>query len=920
MSPARWRQIEELYHAARDLEGSRRAELLAQTDPELRREVEKLLDQPTSGSPLDNPAWEGAGTVANPSIGSQLGPYRIEERIGSGGMGEVYRAIDTRLRRAVAIKIPNEPLDGRFAKEARSIAALNHPNICTIHDVGPNYIVMELVEGPTLAERIDKTPLPEAEALAIARQIAAALDAAHQKGIVHRDLKPANIKVKLDGSIKVLDFGLARTVPDRLPGEIEETRTLTVTEAGTIAGTPAYMSPEQALGKPVDKRTDIWAFGVILYEMLTAQRLFGGANTAEVLRAVLTREPEWDRIPHSVRPLLKGCLERDPARRLRDIGDTTFLLEAPVEIRPRSTRLWWFAVAAALILGVLAGALALSRRSGTPDQPFLSLDIAPPEGLAFASGVNTSGFSISPDGRTAAFTVTAKGTTTLWIRALDGPGAHLMEGTEGAALPFWSPDSRSIAFFAKNTLKRVDLAGGKPQVVADVAIGVGGTWGADGRILYGGWSTGLMQVPASGGNPTTFTSPDEGRGEQFHYWPQILPGGSFLYFVRSSNPDYTGVYVARLAEPHKATQVLHVVDNAIFAPLGINNTGGHLLWLRDETLVAQPFDAVSWKLSGQPHTVAEPVAGLGLHAQMRATASSTGVLLYSNSYALSQLLWVDRNGKVLAPLAERSSYGQFSISPDGHRLVFDRANPGGSDLWIMDVDRAVSTRFTAIPGISIVPVWSPDGRTILFSSDSPFNIFRKDASGTSAEEPVQKSLNRQFPSDWSRDGRWLIFEEIAGNHESVWVRPAPPQSGESRRFPGTSASQQSFGRFSPDGHWISFCSNESGRSEVYIDAFPTPRGKTRISASGGLFPQWSPDGNSLFYVTTADSTLMSVALQKGTGSIVPSTPVSIRQVTILDEGVSPYLVEPSGRRLLIVEQENIPRPLKVIMNWPTLVR
>jgi Tol biopolymer transport system component len=920
MSPGRWRQIEELYQAARDLDGTRRAELLAQADPDLRREIEKLLDQPTSGSPLDSPAWEEAGAVATPSIGSQLGPYRIEERIGSGGMGEVYRAIDTRLRRAVAIKIPNEILDGRFAKEARAIAALNHPNICTIHDVGPNYIVMELVEGPTLAERMGKTPLSETEALAIARQIAAALDAAHQKGIVHRDLKPANIKVKPDGSIKVLDFGLARTAPDRQPGEIEETRTLTVTEVGTIAGTPAYMSPEQALGKPVDKRTDIWAFGVILYEMLTAGRLFDGANTAEVLRSVLTREPEWDRIPHNVRPLLRSCLERDPARRLRDIGDTPFLLEAPVEIRPRSTRLWWFAVVAALILGVLAGALALSRRGGAPDQPFLSLDIAPPEGLAFASGVNTSGFSISPDGRTAAFIVRVKGNTGLWIRALDGTGAHPVEGTEGAALPFWSPDSRSIAFFTKNTLKRVDLAGGKPQLVTDVAIGVGGTWGADGRILYGGWSTGLMQVSASGGKPVPFTTLDGGRGEQFHYWPQILPGGSFLYFVRSTKPEHTGVYAARLAEPHKATQLLHVVDNAIFAPQGINNTSGHLLWLRDETLVSQSFDAVSWKLSGDPHTIAEPVAGLGLHAQMRAAVSSTGVLLYSASNALNQLTWVDRNGKILGPLAEPAPYGQFRFSPDGRRLIFDRQNPGGSDLWIMDVDRAVSTRFTAIPGISIVPVWSPDGRTILFSSDSPFNMYRKDASGTSAEERLQKSPNRQFPNDWSQDDHWLLFEEIAGSHESVWVRPAPPQTGEIRPYPGASASQQSFARFSPDGHWVSFCSDESGRSEVYIDAFPNPRGKTRISTSGGQFPQWSPDGNSLFYVATADSTLVSVALQKGTGSIVPSTPVSIQRVTIVDEGVSPYLVEPNGRRLLILEPEKIPRPLKVIMNWPALLK
>ena len=481
------------------------------------------------------------------AAGSQLGPYRIEAPLGSGGMGSVYRAVDTRLGRQVAIKIPSTPFDGRFEREARAIAALNHPNVCTVHDVGPNYLVMELVEGPTLAERLRRGPLPYAEAMAIARQIADALEAAHEFGIIHRDLKPANVKIKPDGTIKVLDFGLARMAEHAPSDQEDPTHSLSLTEAGAILGTPRYMSPEQAMGKPVDKRADIWAFGAVVYEMVTGLRLIAGDTTPEILTAILTVEPDWNRVPAAARPLLKRCLEKDPKRRLRDIGEARFIVEEQPVHAPASRR-WWIAAAAALVAGALGGGWAVWQlRRAASEERLLRLDIQPPDGSWFASGTNTSGLAISPDGKTAAYIVDTNGKTALWIRSLDEPEARPAEGTDGALLPFWSPDGKSIAFFARGTLQRLDLAGGKPRILCDVGtLAVGGSWGADGHILFGGWLKGLFQVPASGGKPVAFTTPNAARGEAFHYWPQVLPGGNFLYFVRSAKPENSGVYAASL--------------------------------------------------------------------------------------------------------------------------------------------------------------------------------------------------------------------------------------------------------------------------------------------------------------------------------------------------------------------------------------
>jgi eukaryotic-like serine/threonine-protein kinase len=925
MTPARRRQIEDLYQAALSTDTNLRSALLAQADPDVRLAVERMLDQPGAGSPFDSPAWVGmSGSVAQqPSIGSQLGPYRIEASIGSGGMGEVYRAIDTRLQRSVAIKISTEQFNTRFEREARAIAALNHPNICTIHDVGPNYLVMELVEGPTLAERIRQGPLPIEEALTIARQIADALEAAHEQNIVHRDLKPPNIKIKPDGAIKVLDFGLARiTKPPGRPDAEDPTHTLTVTQAGTIMGTPSYMAPEQALGKTVDKRADIWALGVILYEMLAGVRPFKGGTPHETLQAVLTQEPDWDRVPPGARPLLRRLLEKDPKRRLRDIADAQFVLqESPAaQIAPtlgRNSRTWWIVAAAALILGVLGGWAASRFRETPADDRAFSLQLNPPEGSPFMLTTNTGGMALSPDGKTVAFIATTNAKTALWVRPLDSSSPRPLAGTEGAALPFWSPDSRSIGFQAQGKLLRIDLPSGAPHSICDVGLAPGGTWASNGQILYAAWNSSIYQVPASGGQATPLTTLDASRGESFHYWPQMLPGGRFLYFVRSNKRENTGVYVSSLSKPSERVPLLATNTNALFAPGHGDN--GYLLWLRGETLVAQDFNVATLKLSGEPRQIATPVAALGVHGQMQVSVSANGTLLYAASNSLNQFVWLDRTGKNLGLLGEPQNVGPFEVAPDGRRVAVERVRPDGTDIWILDVDRNIYSRLTSRPGLNLGPIWSPDGRTILFTSGSPFNLFRKETGGASVEQKLISSPNGQFGMDWSHDGRFILYEEDtdAGNHRALWYLPLAPADAVPKPYLPTQFNTF-MGRFSPDTRWLAFQSDESGRFEVYIDAFPEPRGKVQISTGGGYLPSWGAGGRELFYVS-ADSKLMSVSLKLGANSVEPSTPHELFPVHPAQSDISPYAPSPNGQRFLVVQASEKLLPLTVIVNWPALM-
>ena len=805
------------------------------------------------------------------SAGDRLGPYEILGPLGVGGMGEVYRALDSRLNREVAIKISKEKFSDRFDREARAIAALNHPNICHLYDVGPNYLVMELIEGPTLSEHLKKGAVPLEEVLVIARQVAEALEAAHEKNIIHRDLKPGNIKTRPDGTVKVLDFGLAKVggTPVVLT---EDSPTVTLghidpaaTEAGVILGTAAYMSPEQACGKQVDKRADIWAFGVVLFEMLTGRRLFRGEDSSEILAAVIKEEPDFTQVPAKVRPILRRCLEKDPKRRLRDIGDAMALLEDTAEGNDASAgnrSAWarpvpWIAAALLVIAGLSIWAV---RRGLFAERRALYVQLAPPQGSEFATfGSGTGGFALSPDGKTVAFIAKTEGKNGLWIRQVDRPTARLLPGTEGAGVPFWSPDSRSIAFNVEGKLQRVELSGGAPLTICD--CGGGGAWTSDGRIILGG----LRVVPASGGTVSRLTMPDQSLGEVQHLYPQIIPGNHFLYWARNKKIEESGVYVASLSNPSDRVKLLTTLSNAVYA--SDKNGKDYLLYIRGASLMAQEFDAGARRLSGEPRAIADSVAYTGTLNRTEVSASAAGSLLYTSPIRY-QFTWFDRTGRPIGKVGDLGEYITFRLSPDGRRIVASRDLPGGTDLWLLDVDRGSASRFT-FAGTYHFPIWSPDSKTVVFQSFTDAqNLFRKNANGSTEEERIDLKTRRgRLPWDWSRDGRFLLYEEGG----DLWVAPVLPDgsvAGKPTPYFVMKPFRAEPARFSPEPnpHWVAYQSNESGRNEIYVQAFPQPKEKIQISTDGGRLPEWSPDGREIFFVSP-DYNLMTVSL-KITGSAI----------------------------------------------------
>jgi Tol biopolymer transport system component/predicted Ser/Thr protein kinase len=837
------------------------------------------------------------------SGGTQLGPYEILAPIGEGGMGEVWKARDTRLDRMVAIKVSKEQFSERFEREARAVAALNHPNICTLHDVGPNYLVMELVEGEPL-----RGPMPVEKAVACAGQILDALDAAHRKGITHRDLKPANILVTKQG-IKLLDFGLAKRT-----GPLKESDA-TLTAQGQIVGTLQYMAPEQLQGQEADARSDIFAFGCVLYEMLTGKR---------------ARDSSFpERVPAPLERVIRKCLAEDPDERFQTARDLKYNLALAMEqklaatVGSRSRHQPWI-TAATLAIGVLVGGWSVSRFRQPPVEarPY-RLQIDPPEGCRFIFGNSVGGLALSPDGRTAAFVASGSGKNGLWVRPLDGAAARLIAGTEGAAYPFWSPDGKSVAFFAGGKLRRVDLAGGAPLVICDVGVPRGGAWSSDGRILFGVLSGGLFQVPASGGTPSRLTKLDASRGEGSHRWPQALPGGRFLYSVPSGKSENTGIYAASFAKPAERMRLLTTDTNALYAPGGDGRS--YLLWLRGGTLVAQQLDIGTLKLEGEPHTVADPVNRFGAMGLMNVAVSAGGLLLYSASNSLSQFTWLDRTGNPLGAVGEPGEYSTFRLSPDGRRVaaVLDRL--GSTDLWLLEVERGVAGRFTF--NSSEYPIWSPDGRTVVFSSGAPLNLFRKESSGVGNEQRLSQSPNVQVAIDWSRDGRWVLYSEITpGSQRDLWVLPVGPDgkpaSDATPRPYLRTPSNKWWGRFSPEAppRWVAYHSDETGRWEVYIQAFPEPRGATRISTGGGQYPQWGTGGHELFYVSQ-DSKLMAVSLKQGANAVEPSTPRELFPLPAVAAGFSPYDATPDGQRFLVrATPGQAAQPLTVIVNWPALLK
>jgi serine/threonine protein kinase/Tol biopolymer transport system component len=876
----------------------------------------------------------------SPVPGVRLGSYEILAAIGAGGMGEVYRARDTKLNRDVALKILPEAFVqdpdrvARFRREAHVLAALNHPNIAHIHgfedSTGVPALVMELVEGPTLADRIARGPMPFNEALPIAKQIAEALEAAHEQGIIHRDLKPANIKVRDDGTVKVLDFGLAKAL-DPTPAStasatMSPTLSIHATRAGIILGTAAYMSPEQARGTPVDKRSDIWAFGCVVYEMLAGKPAFTGDTLTDIVATVMKNEPDWPSVPSDtpagVRSLLRRCLSKDPKRRLHDIADARIelsdIVTAPISddaIGSRAGRrrqMWrerlaWVLALTAVLTGImlwLRGPSVLGRTD------VIRLSILAPERTSFtvksAASVGVPQLELSPDGRALVFAAASPaGRPTLWLRLLDSMTAHPLPGTEDAEDPFWSPDNHWVGFFAGGKLKKSPVAGGPAQVIASgIPDSRGASWASDDTILFSRGTSGLLRVSASGGRITPVTELDLSRQEGSHRFAQFLPDGKhFLFQVRSSLPDYWGVYVGSLdGKPRKL--LMHGQTTARYAV-------GHLFFLDGDTMMAQAFNTERLELQGEAYVVGEHVgrSSMGTAAY---SLSNDGTLAYASTLSMpSRLAWFDRGGNAGGFVASIADYTDFRLSPDETRLAASVADPktGFPDVWMIDVARSISAPFTFGPAINAAATWSPDGARIVFRTtrSGGWNEFwSKSAGGGGKEEPVLTEAveravgmtsNTTF-SDWSPDGRYLLFSAITSSDPdwNLWITPV---NGDSKPIRFLSApGDQWHGNFSPDGHLVAYSSSESGRFEVHVQTFPLSDRQWTVSAEGGYEPRWRADGRELYYLS-ADQKLMAVPVGPG-----PSfgSPKALFQTTVR-AGVSPqrthYVPSRDGQRFLI---------------------
>jgi len=852
--------------------------------------------------------------------GTHLGPYEILAPLGAGGMGEVYRARDPRTGRDVAIKVAAEKFNERFSREVHAVAALNHPNICHLYDVGSNYLVMELVEGPTLAERVKQGAVPLEEALFIAKQIAGALDAAHDKGIVHRDLKPANVKLTADGVVKVLDFGLAKHSRDGEASNPDNSPTLTLdaaTRAGTILGTAAYMSPEQARGKAVDKRADIWAFGVVLYELLTGERLFKGSDVTEILAAVIKEEPKLDKVPHKVRRLVAKCLAKDPKQRLRDIGDAWELLdEAPVQpVRTRSTAIVVWGVAAPLLLAL--GVIGYLHFRGAPPDPAIRLKVEVPENGAIPE------FAISPDGRTLAIAVFINAKRQLFLRPLDAAQAQPIPGGEGATYPFWSPDSRYIAFYAQGKLRKVLVSGGPSQILCDAPDGRGGSWNSEGVILYStddGGGFAIRRVAATGGDSAIAAKAPRGLSR----YPVFLPDGKhFLYIVTRASPEENGVYFTSL-DGKDNRRILPDETTVILA-------AGHLLFVRENTLMAQTFDPEHGQLSGDPAPIASNVSLTANVVYAPVTASGTGVLIYQTGGTVltnnHQLTWYDRGGKPLGTVGSPSPVYEPAISPDLKTVAFMRLSVTGSDLWMWDTTRATEQRFHRDPAFAQAPMWSPAGDRIFFLSNrinGIVNLFQKPVNGASQDEIFFANEARKFLTQVSRDGRFLLLTQLdPKTRQDIWFMPLENgKAGKPVAFLHSEANEM-YPQLSPDGRWIAYTSDESGRQEIYTRSFPSGENPIKISIDGGNQPRWRGNGTELFFIAE-DGKMMSVPMKLAAGpkpSLTPGTPQPLfaaPPVAHYNVEAFDYDVTPDGNRFLLngeVRASSASLPLDIVLHW-----
>jgi Tol biopolymer transport system component/predicted Ser/Thr protein kinase len=856
--------------------------------------------------------------------GTRLGPYEVIAPIGAGGMGEVHKARDTRLNRIVAIKKSLAPFDARFEREAHAIASLNHPHICALYDVGPDYLVMEYVEGEQLAGPVDLE-----RALLLAKQILDAIDAAHRKGIVHRDLKPANILVTKSG-VKLLDFGLAKASAELA------TNLATIggpaTGAGTIVGTLQYMSPEQVEGKDADARSDIFAFGLVLYELITGKRVFDGPSSASVVAAILKDQPPpvshlCPVTPKVLDRVVQTCLEKDPDKRWQSAREVRHALdwmaldavndsEAPKrgQAGSRSIRLWQAATALALLAAVGA-AIWANRPAQAPVAEQLRFHIAPPADAAFDTYV-----SLSPDGRRVAFSARgADGTIRLWVRELSSIEPQILPGTEGAQSAFWAPDSRYLAFGFRNQLKKIDVTGGPPQVLCEVAAPVGsGAWSSEGIILFGSRGVGgLNRVSESGGAVTAVTSAERG----FSSFPSFLPGGRrFIYYRRIGS--IFGIFAGSLDEPPEGQPTTPVLlTDAAGAYVRLSNPdAGYMLFVRDATLMAQAFDDRTLTFSGDAVPI-DRVATVNNYSVFSASANGRLAYRAGGRSASHQLTWFTREGKPLRTVGDRGGHEQLALSPDGvHAVYRDVVGTVAGDLWMTDLARGISARFTFEPALGGFPVWSPDGRRVAFQSGS--DIFLKQASGGGDAELLFHSLIQTSPSSWSRDGRFLLITVIGSENRILDIQVLP-LTGDRKPVPFLETQHgESQARFSPDGRWVAYTSNESGRSEVYVRPFtapgaaPTVDGKWQVSRNGGNTPAWRDDGREVIFRSlpgspvAVDVTPTATTFHAG----IPRPLFAIPPV--------PWAVTGDGKRFLVSMPPpgDVQAPITVVLNWEAALK
>jgi serine/threonine protein kinase len=876
------------------------------------------------------------------SAGTKLGPYEIESPLGEGGMGEVYRARDVRLDRTVAIKVlvshlsSSPELKQRMDREARAISALNHPHICHLYDIGSqdgtDYLVMEFLEGETLAERLRKGPLPLPEVLKIAIAIADALTVAHRQGIVHRDLKPGNIMLTRAGA-KLMDFGLAKATSPSLgisgsnapllSGDRTRSEASPLTTAGAIIGTIQYMAPEQLEGKEADSRSDLFALGAILYEMVTGNRPFGGRSQISVASAILEKEPEPITTSHPLTPpmfeqVVATCLAKNPDDRFQSAHDLKLQLKwisegntsvaKPSEQRRTQREGILMAVACTLVLLIIASVILWRTSRPTKQIAYFS---AP---LPFSA----RDLAVSPNGRTVAVVGRdSERKNLLWIYEPGAPQAKAIPNTEGANFPFWSPDGKSLGFFADGRLKRLDLSGGPVQTLCEAPTGRGGAWNKDGVIVFtpsGQLGFGLYRIAASGGTPTQITFPDREHAEDSHRWPVFLPDGNhFLYLAMdlSGRKVLSSIYVGALNsnEKHFITQAR---ANVAYAP------PGYLLFYRDQTLFVQRFDAKKLELSGEPTPVLTEIEYLPRIQRAVFGSSESGVLVAQRSSGetgASQLLWFDRKGQQVGVATKPGIYGNISLSPNGKFVAADAMDPAttNTDLWTYDLEKENAKRLTFDPAIDSTPLWSPDSTRLVFTSDraQKFNLYVKNADGSQEEQLIPQEGPDRYPLDWSRDGKYVIYQRGS----DLWCVTFPELT---TTLFLKAASAPNVARFSPDSKWVAYASNESGRWEIYVTSFPAAHGKWQVSSAGGEQPKWRSDGKELFYLAP-DGKIMTTPVTIGAnfdaGSPVALFQANPREMVATSERFA-YDVSKDGQRFLINTQlKSTLTPMSVVMDW-----